>query len=505
MKKLIVILITGWLLLIGCQSQNQEQEQPGIEPEAATIAITQWTDKMEIFMEYETAVVGQEIKFIIHLTTMADFQPVCEGKVTLNFIQPNGSNMSIEKDELLREGIFTPVKIFETAGDYNFKINYQGAKATESFFIGTFRVYATFSDIPTNKEEDAGEEITYLKEQQWKTSFATDVARVRPVKSAVQAVGEVRPRPSSYAEIISPVEGIMSITSADKLVNPGQQINKGQTMAVIMPPLATQNSWTEIYLYYEQYKTEYERALRLKDKNAISDRDFEQAQRTYKINKAGLSSYFDSDDNSLRFDSKNNQFLITAPISGIVSDVSILPGQKIDRNQKLFSIVDPDIVWLRLDLFAEQANNLTDVSGATIHIPGNNERINLDEKSLSLISRGEMLDPQKRTLALWLEAKNHKRHFLIGQTFVAQIYTSPDQNMLTVPLSAVYDDNMQKVVFVHTSGESFEKREVETGLVHNDFISVVKGLKAGERVVSLGGYLVKLASTSEVIGHPHTH
>ncbi len=64
---------------------------------------------------------------------------------------------------------------------------------------------------------------------------------------------------------------------------------------------------------------------------------------------------------------------------------------------------------------------------------------------------------------------------------------------------------MQKVVFVHTSGESFEKREVETGLVHNDFISVVKGLKAGERVVSLGGYLVKLASTSEVIGHPHTH
>jgi membrane fusion protein, heavy metal efflux system len=502
MKNIIIVLISGWFVLFGCQSH--EHEQTSIEQEAAAIAITQWTDKMEIFMEYETAVVGQEIKFIIHLTTMADFQPVREGKVTLNFKQPNGSNITVENDALLREGIFTPVRIFETAGDYEFNINYQGAKATESFSVGHFRVYSSFEDIPFS-EESAGEEITYLKEQQWKTSFATEVARVRPVKSAVTAVGEVRPRPASYAEIVSPVEGIISISSANMLVKPGQKIKKGQTMAVIVPPLNTQNSWVKIYLDYEHSKEEYERAQRLKARNAISDREFEQARRNYEMIQAGFSNYFDSDGNSLRFDSKKNQFLITAPISGIVSDISILPGQKVDRNQKLFSIVDPNIVWLRLDLFAEQATHLTGISGASINIPGNNKSISLDEKSLSLISRGEMIDPQKRTLTLWLEVKNYARRFLIGQTFSAQIYTSPEQNLLTVPLSAVYDDNSKKIIFVHTSGESFEKRELKTGPTYHDYISVLSGVKKGERVVSLGGYQVKLASTSEEIGHPHAH
>ena len=72
-------------------------------------------------------------------------------------------------------------------------------------------------------------------------------------------------------------------------------------------------------------------------------------------------------------------------------------------------------------------------------------------------------------------------------------------------LSAVFDDNSQKVTFVHTSGESFEKRILETGTIYNNYLAVLKGLEEGERIVSSGGYQVKLASTSEEIGHAHTH
>ncbi len=503
MKKLVFILAIVYLNLWGCQSQDHEQMS--IEQEAPTVVVTQWTDKMELFMEYETAIVGQEVKFIIHLTTLADFQPVREGKVTLVFKQPDGTKIIIEKDELLREGIFTPLKMFEKPGDYDFNISYQGLKAVESFPIGTFMVYPSFEEIPESGEEVKGEEITYLKEQQWKTSFGTEVAEVRPVKSAVKAVGEVRPQPASYAEIVSPVEGIISIASANLLVKPGQKIGKGQTMAVIIPPLVAENSWAKIYLDYEESKAEYERAQRLKDKNAISDREYEQAWRSYQMKQAGFSNYIDPDNGSLRFDSKNNQFFITAPISGVVSDLSILPGQKVDRDQKLFSIIDPSIVWLRLDLFAEQATKLSEISGVSINIPGSKKSIEIDEKSLTVISRGEMIDPQKRTLTLWLEAKNYDRKLLIGQTFSAQLYKSPEQNLLTVPRSALFDDNSGKIIFVHTSGESFEKREVETGSIFHDYISVLSGLELGERVVSLGGYQVKLASTSEEVGHPHTH
>jgi cobalt-zinc-cadmium efflux system membrane fusion protein len=501
MKKLVYILFFTGFGLFGCHSP----EHTISEHELHSVAVTQWTDKMEIFMEHETAVVGEEIKFIIHLTSLADFQPVRDGKVTLNFKQANGSETSIDKDNLLREGIFTPSITFQSAGEYNFSLHYLGSNVSESFYFDTFTVYPSSEDIPSHEEESVNEEITFLKEQQWKLDFATEKVQVREIKSTIQAVGEVRPRPASYADIVSPVEGIISIAAASQLVKPGQKVKKGQTLAVLIPPLATQNSWAEIYLNYDRVKTEYERAKRLSEKNAISGREYEQAQRNYELHKAGFANYFDSEGSSIRFDSQNQQFQITAPLNGIVSDVMILPGQNVNRNQKLFSIVDPSVVWLKFELFAEEAAKLTDISGVSINIPGSHSRINLDKSQLSLISRGEIIDQKKRTLTLWLEANNRKRHFLIGETFNAQIYTSPARDMLTVPLSAVYDDNSSKIIFVHSSGESFEKRELDTGPIYFNYVGVLSGVRAGERVVSSGGYQVKLASTSEVIGYQHTH
>ena len=122
-----------------------------------------------------------------------------------------------------------------------------------------------------------------------------------------------------------------------------------------------------------------------------------------------------------------------------------------------------------------------------------------------LISRGEVIDPQKRTVTLWLEADNRDRQFMIGQNFSAQIYSSPGMEKLTVPASAIFEDNARKIVIVQTGGESFENREITKGPEYFGFTAVMSGLKSGERIVTQGGYLVKLASTSEEIGHPHTH
>lgn len=504
MNKYLILLSAISTLMISCHTHEHESDGHDHEIEIPTVDVTQWTEKMELFMEYDTPVAGNEIKFIIHLTTMADFQPVRDGKVTLYFEQPGGSSIKVEKDDLLREGIFTPVQVFEEAAAYHFRISYTGKKAVEAFDIGTFNVYPTLDDVPEQEDGDA-EEITYLKEQQWKTEFATEIARRRPVKSSVKAIGDVQPLPANYAEIISPVEGILSIEAADKLVRPGQTVHTGQTLAVIVPPLVSENSWAKIYLEYEQSKAEFERAQRLKEKKAISDREFEQARRYYEMNKAGFSNYFNIENGGIRFDPDNNQFQITAPVSGIVSDVTVLPGQKVDRNQTLFSIIDPEKVWLKLELFSDQAANLADISGVSIKIPGKNERINLPEREIIIISRGEIIDPQKRTIKVLLETNNKDRRFLIGQTFSADIYTSPDRDMLTIPLSAVFDDKSRKVTYVHTSGESFEKRILETGPVYNNYVAVLQGLEEGERIVNRGGYLVKLASTSEEIGHPHAH
>jgi cobalt-zinc-cadmium efflux system membrane fusion protein len=501
MKNILYLIMFTGLFFFGCDSHDQAIS----EKEIPTIAVTQWTDKMEIFMEHDAAVAGEEIKFVIHLTHLSDFQPVRKGKVILNFKTKSGPEISLEKNELLREGIFTPTNTFQTAGNYDFNLQYLGADFSESFAIGTFTVHTSAEEIPALGNGSTVEEISFLKEQQWKMDFATEQVQLRKIKSGVHAIGKVKPQPASYAEIVSPVEGIISIAAAKQLVKPGQKVKKGQTLAVLLPPLSAQNSWAEIYLNYEQAKAEFERAKRLKERNAISGREYETAKRNYELYKAGIANYFGSEGGSLRFDSQNQQFHIIAPIAGYVSDVTILPGQNVNRAQKLFSIVNPSIVWLRMELYADQIKKIDHISSASITIPGNEHTVQLDQNNMKLISRGEVMDPRKQTITLWLEVDNKNRDFIIGQTISAQIYTGLDQDMLTVPISAVYDDNSQKVIYIHTGGESFEKRELTTGPTYHNYVGVLSGLVAGERIVSRGGYLVKLASTSEAIGHGHTH
>ena len=58
---------------------------------------------------------------------------------------------------------------------------------------------------------------------------------------------------------------------------------------------------------------------------------------------------------------------------------------------------------------------------------------------------------------------------------------------------------------MHKEGESFERRDVVTGPTFYQYATIIGGIDIGERVVTQGGYQVKLASASEAVGHGHTH
>ena len=67
-------------------------------------------------------------------------------------------------------------------------------------------------------------------------------------------------------------------------------------------------------------------------------------------------------------------------------------------------------------------------------------------------------------------------------------------------------DNGRPTAFVLIHGEAFQKRVLELGIRDGEFVEVLSGIKANERVVTKGAYLVKLASASPAsFGHGHAH
>ena len=496
-----LLLILAAFLITGCSSTDQSQEQ-----EHPNVAVTQWTEKMEIFMEYPVPVKNEPGKFIIHLTKLSDFRAVTEGSVTLKFKHQNGETIVEKTDRLLREGIFNPIIKLPYSGSYDFSIEYSGAEVSDLFDIGTIEVFESLAQISSpDEEEESG--ISFLKEQQWKIDFKTELARPMPIRPSVTALAEVIPKQNAYAEIVSPVDGILKVQENENLLIPGALVRKGQLVAVLAPPLQAANSWVERYLSLQQAKREYERAQRLLEKQSISQRDFENIQQNYFIQKAGYESLIGKNtaETELDFDLNNSHFHLKAPINGIVNDVAVLPGQQIAAGTKMMTIVDPAYVWLRVNVFEKDYYKIRHPQGAALTLPGIDSLIILPPKELRLLNMGNILNKETQTIAILFELKNDDRLFKIGQRLQLQLYTDFEQSALCVPQAAVFDDNNQDIVFVHVAGETFEKRFVKTGAPYLNWIQILDGINEGDRVVSQGGYQVKLASTSEVIGHAHTH
>ena len=81
-----------------------------------------------------------------------------------------------------------------------------------------------------------------------------------------------------------------------------------------------------------------------------------------------------------------------------------------------------------------------------------------------------------------------------------------DQERLAIPTSALLEDFGIYTVMVQKTGESFESREIKTGIKNSEWTEVVHGLKENERIVSIGAYQVKMASMKgEAPEHGHTH
>ena len=504
MKYIIIFLLN--IMLILHTSCNKQQTSSHEDHEAPAISVTQWTDKMEFFMEYEIAIKDNPIKFIVHLTTLNDFKPVLEGELTLLFTDATGKSIEVQTNKILRHGIFTPVKSFENTGNYKFKLHYKGVSIEETFDVGEFVVYHDNSEIP--RAEDEGEDgISYLKEQQWKTEFRSEPAKKMAIHASIMTMGEVLPRQQSYVELVSPVDGILDLALNRSMVNPGSGIKKGAKIMILKPPVDAANSWMEWFLAFERIKKEYLRAENLHQKNSISLDKFEKIKYDYLIQKAKYSAIFSENEseNNIHFNLQENTLEVKSPITGIISDIDVPLGQKVSAGQRLMTIINPDRIWLKLNLFEKDFYRIDALQGVSLIIPGTDSLLAFDSSELKLLNKGSIIDPITRTIPLLVELPNSAGILKIGQTIQVDLYTSAHEEHLCVPRESIFDDDGKSVLFVHTEGESFEKRDVVTGGHNNGWIAILKGIKAGERVVTKGGYQVKLASTSAAIGHPHTH
>src|SRR5688572_25790249 len=482
------------LMILGACSRGEASDPNAGEGAAAASepaggAITIWTDSTELFMEHPALIVGEPDKFAVHLTDLTDFAPLRSGAITLRF-QPRdgGSPLVVRQDAPRSPGIYGPSPEFANAGVYDLTIIVESPQARDSISVPDLRVYARAEDAP---REEAGAEsgISFLKEQQWKTpGFATAFATSGSVSATIDASGTIEPAAGRFAAVTAPIGGLVDAGSVASSPAPGQRVRRGQVLALLIPSLGEGGSggFAEARARLREAQDEYERAKRLVEAEAAPARRLHEAEIRLQAAREALAGI---SGGAL---SANGRLAVSSPIAGVVARRTIAPGSRVEAGAPLFTVVDPSVVWLSVNVPAAQASLVGGSSGATFELEGATRRY----ETRRVVSIGSVIDSLSRTLPVIYEVANADGSAKVGATARVRVRTGASQQGVVVPASAVLDEDGRPIVYVQPEGETFEKRSVRIGGQDGDRVLVLAGLEPGERVVTGAAYQVRLASMS---------
>lgn len=180
---------------------------------------------------------------------------------------------------------------------------------------------------------------------------------------------------------------------------------------------------------------------------------------------------------------------ILAPIGGTVVSRNVYEGQYVQEGERLFEIGDFSTMWFQFlayeqDLPWIRAGLKVDV--ATPSAPGKvftGEIIFIDPN----------LDAATRATKVRVELKNpivDGRRPLLHRLYADGIVHLETAQALTVPRSAVIQTGPQAVVYVEQGDGAYARKAVKLGRRGSEFVEILSGLSAGEKVVTNGNLLI---------------
>jgi len=471
--------------------------------------ITHFTDRTELFVEFPRLVVGEKSAFAAHLTKLADFRALTAGKVRVILSGGGQPDEQFAVDAPSQPGIFRPEALPRQAGERELAIEVATPEFTVRHELGPVTVFADrkAADAAAGEHDDEGS-IGFTKEQQWKVDFATAEVTKRPLRPAVPATGVLRARPDGEALLTAPVAG--QVNPAGKFPQLGQVVRKGDLLAYLSPRLGGETDFASLQASARKAKVELEQAERERARmESLFNEEAVPEKRLFAARAAETSARAEHDAASRRLGQYGGSggVPIRAPVGGLLADVRVSPGAFAAEGATLFHIVDRRALWLELRVPESDVVRLVSPSGASFHVEGIERGFDIVAgRNGHLIAVGGAVDAATRSVPVLFEFEKPDERLRVGMAVKAQVFVGSPREAVAVPASAVLDENGIAVVFVMTGGESFERRPVRLGVRDGDWVEVVEGVEPGQRVVSRGAYLVKLAATNTgQIGHGHAH
>jgi Cu(I)/Ag(I) efflux system membrane fusion protein len=185
-----------------------------------------------------------------------------------------------------------------------------------------------------------------------------------------------------------------------------------------------------------------------------------------------------------------------SPFSGFVLEKAAYNGMNVMPGMALYKLADLSVVWLYADIYEYELPFIRLGQQAAIqlsYIPG--ERFT--GKAIYIYPS---LNPETRTAKVRFEFPNPHGKLKPEMYANVEIKVHLGQK-LAVPEGAIIDTGLRQIAIIDKGSGYFEPREVKVGTKVDNYYEVIKGLKAGERVVTSANFLIDSESKlKEAIG-----
>ena len=185
-------------------------------------------------------------------------------------------------------------------------------------------------------------------------------------------------------------------------------------------------------------------------------------------------------------------FSLNSPIDGTVVERNATVGATVGADANLFKIINVSRVWVDANVFEKDLQRVRlgqEVKLTVPAFPGSTF-------SGKVILVNSVVDPDTRTVKVRTEVPNLDGRLKPDMFANVEIITDVNRSAISIPQSAVLNDQGKTVVFV-AEGNSYKKRQVHTGIQNGDLVEIIEGLYAGDKVVVKGNYLLLQQSKPE--------
>ncbi len=174
---------------------------------------------------------------------------------------------------------------------------------------------------------------------------------------------------------------------------------------------------------------------------------------------------------------------IRAPFSGIIHNIQISPREHINSGQELFNLVNIQQIEVHAKVLESEVGRMKEGRDVEIKFSAYPEEIFKGEvKAISPV-----VNPSDNTCNVIVKVSNRDEKIKPGMHAQMEIPAEIHKDRLLIPQDAVLVRQGRKLAFV-VEGNLAKWRYIEAGLENDQFVEVLDGVQAGEKVIVEGHF-----------------